>query len=451
VARTPAMLDATGAHGGAASSLLEHVGARVEPPVNSYAPERSGKSPDAPPSFNDHWYAVAYSSELHAATPYSTRLFGEPLLLRRQESTQVTCEADDGTVYTAADHQGLVWVWRGERSKADNRLLPTHPTPEATHTVETILDYGCDWTYIVENNLDTPHLYWLHDGSIPPIESLGCKRDNIGGIGLRFFTDDIGIGHIGKTSKKVTKVVRYDSPNVVRHGGVSGFSEEFNIVPIGPHRTRVLLRQRFPKGPILSTLLNLPGTREILQYLVRNWNYQIALEDYSVMQGQAHNIDDFGAPNWKSTSNGDDLIVKFWKWYRKANERDGHGAGRNAEYFTRSDGTRVDVPNAAASRPLPVERQTHREGESVTAQALRPHYLEAAPIAEYPPINHAYYAKQQSWTTVLDKVVQSAPKVGIASAIGASAGLISASLNPAAFLTSVAAVEQVERIVDALP
>jgi len=202
--------------------------------------------------------------------------------------------------------------------------------------VETILDYGCDWTYIVENNLDTPHLYWLHDGSIPPIESLGCSRQNVGNIGLKFFKDDVGVGHIGKTSKKVTKVVRYDAPNVVRHGGVSGFSEEFNIIPLGPHRTRVLLRQRFPKGPILSTLLNVPGFSALLTYLVRScnpnpnpdpnpnpnpnpnpspdpdpnpnpspnpsqvrsWNYQIGVEDYSVMQGQAHNINDLGAPNY---------------------------------------------------------------------------------------------------------------------------------------------------------
>ena len=42
-------------------------------------------------------------------------------------------------------------------------------------------------------------------------------------------------------------------------------------------------------------------------------------------------------------------------------------------------------------------------------------------------------------------------QVGIASAIGASAGLISASLNPTAFLTSVAAVEHIEQVVDALP
>jgi len=105
---------------------------------------------------------------------------------------------------------------------------------------------------LTQNNLDTPHLYWLHDGSIPPIESLGCNRANIGSIGLRFFADDVGVGHIGKTSKKVTKVVRYDAPplpplplsplsplsqvtkvvrydapNVVRHGGVSGSSVFF--------------------------------------------------------------------------------------------------------------------------------------------------------------------------------------------------------------------------------
>ena len=61
------------------------------------------------------------------------------------------------------------------------------------------------------------------------------------------------MGHVGKTeSKSTTKIVRFDAPNIVRHCGVSGFSEEFHIVPIAPHRTRVLLRQHFPKGPILE-------------------------------------------------------------------------------------------------------------------------------------------------------------------------------------------------------
>jgi O-methyltransferase involved in polyketide biosynthesis len=352
VARTP------GVHDASPTSLLKHVAARVEAPINSYAPERAKRDASAAPTFNNTWYAVAYASELSLGKPYATRLFGEPLTLtlttpfERSESgdaqADVECAAPlDGRVYAAVVHQELVYVWRGAPAAADTEALPTHPTPEATHCVETILDYGCDWSYIVENNLDTPHLYWLHDGSIPPIDPLGCNRGTIGGIGLRFFADDVGVGHIGKTKTKTTKVVRFDAPNVVRHGGVSGFSEEFNIVPIGPHRTRVLLRQRFPKGPILTTLLKIPGTRQALQFLVRNWNYQIGLEDYCVMQGQAHNIDDLGAPNWQATSTGDDLILRFWKWKQQALRGDSVGS----EYYTRWDGSAID-PDAVDYPPV---------------------------------------------------------------------------------------------------
>jgi len=323
-----------------------------------------------------------------------------------------------------------VWVWRGAVDTADLAMLPTHPTPEQTHAVETILDYGCDWSYIVENNLDTPHLYWLHDGSIPPIQSLGCNRDNIGSIGLRFFSDDCGVGHIGKTSKKVTKVVRYDAPNVVRHGGVSGFSEEFNIVPIGPHRTRVLLRQRFPKGPILSTLLKLPGTRGTLQYLVRNWNYQIGLEDYCVMQGQAHNIDDLGAPNWRALGAGDDLIVKFWRWKRAALD----GDGLESEYYSRWDGSSID-PASLEGRPAaaPSRAPTHGGGTTAKADELRAHYVEAMPAADYPPINYRPYPLVQE---IIDRHVDALdlkqelrdliaylPKPNLPSALGGFAGL----------------------------
>mmetsp|Transcript_73806 Transcript_73806/g.123303 ORF Transcript_73806/g.123303 Transcript_73806/m.123303 type:complete len:779 (-) Transcript_73806:405-2741(-) len=401
-------------------SLREYVRTKVEAPINSYAPERKEISDlsDAP-SFNDKWYAIAFTSQLTPHEPYATRLFGEAMLLLSDDKQQITCtgRAPDGressVSYVAVEHQGLIWLWRGDEMRADKRKLPTHPTPEMTHTVETVLDYGCDWKYIVENNLDTPHLYWLHDGSIPPIESLGCNRENVDSIGLRFFKDDIGIGHIGKTKSKVTKVVRFDSPNVVRHGGVSGFSEEFNIVPIGPHRTRVLLRQRFPKGPILSTLLGIPGSRGLLQYLVRNWNYQIALEDYSVMQGQAHNIDDFGAPNWKATSVGDDLIVKFWKWKRRASQRDG------PEYFTRWDGSTVETtPVAPLTQPAKELRY------------LAPRYIQEAPIAEYPPINRLHYQKQQAIWEPLSLLPAAPPALRVASAAAAFSGLATATILP---------------------
>jgi len=426
VARTPE------AAVGVAPTLLNHVSDLIEAPVTSYAPERSFKPEELAkqPSFNNSWYAVIYSSALTESAPtYSTCLFGEMLTVTRAADGSVTCvPAHTGGVevapYAARDHQGLIFVWRGDAAAADDRMLPTHPEPEATHAVETILDYGVDWTYIVENNLDTPHLYWLHDGSIPPIESLGCSRKNIESIGLRFFRDDVGFGHIGKTSKKVTKIVRYDSPNIVRHGGVSGFSEEFNIVPIAPHRTRVLLRQRFPKGPILSTLLKVPGTAALLQYLVRNWNYQIALEDYSVMQGQAHNIDDFGAPNWRGLSNGDDLIVKFWQWKRRANRRD----GIEREYFTRWDGSSV---KAEDQRMATAAGQEAREDLAYIKES----YVSTAPAAEYPPIHYKVYEEQQAIFDIPDKIrafepkerlAAFAPEVGAATVAGFTSAFIAA-------------------------
>jgi len=425
VARTPAVHDAP-------ESLLAHVKPLVEAPINSYAPERAKRDVTAAPTFNNTWYAAAFSSELEDDTPYGTRLFAEPLTLRRDSASgklTATSAVDGSIAYAGVEHQGLVWLWRGAPDQADHSMLPTHPTPEATHAVETILDYGCDWSYIVENNLDTPHLYWLHDGSIPPIQSLGCNRVNIGSIGLRFFTDDCGVGHIGKTSKKVTKVVRYDAPNVVRHGGVSGFSEEFNIIPLGPHRTRVLLRQRFPKGPILSTLLKIPAAEATLQYLVRNWNYQIGLEDYCVMQGQAHNIDDLGAPNWKALGAGDDLIVKFWKWKRAALETD----GISSEYYSRWDGSRVDQAAADAVPPVPLSAPSHGAGKLAAVDALRPDYVQSMPAADYPPINYRPYPLVQE---IVDRHVEALdlrvetrrmldylPSFNVPSALGATAGL----------------------------
>jgi hypothetical protein len=222
---------------------------------------------------------------------------------------------------------------------------------------------------------------------------------------------------VGKTAKKTTKVVRFDAPNVVRHAGVSGFSEEFHIVPIGPQRTRVLLRQRIPKGPILSTLLNIPYSQPLIQRLVRQWNYQIGLEDYSVMQGQAHNIDDLGAPNWKAASTGDDLIIKFWKSYQRALENDELAS----EYFTRYDGTVLDEAACAAVRPERIITTSHGAASQVAASEgknkIAAHYLQQGPVADYPPINH------QGFTTAEAKLEQMKEAMMSPASAGAGAGI----------------------------
>lgn len=175
----------------------------------------------------------------------------------------------------------------------------------------------------MENNLDSPHLFWLHNGSVPPVRSLNFVREKVNQVKLKFFRDDSGLGHYGQTAGGKPKIVRFDAPNIVRHGGASSFSEEFHIVPIAPGQSRVILRQHLPKGPILTTALSIPFAEPFLQKLVRIWNYHIALEDYSVMQGQAHNVDDLGAPHLALGDLGDDLVAHFYKWKTSAEKNDG--------------------------------------------------------------------------------------------------------------------------------
>mmetsp|Transcript_23069 Transcript_23069/g.91489 ORF Transcript_23069/g.91489 Transcript_23069/m.91489 type:complete len:987 (+) Transcript_23069:73-3033(+) len=325
-------------------------------------------------------------SAVDGRPPFATRLWGEPLVLFRSAGGRVTClvdacphraaplsmgrVTDDGALacfyhcwtfgadgqrldagpgcatraksYPAIEKDGLVYVWRGRddssslpsSEKAAASLLPrslVEPgSPDAlgavpTYAVDTVLDYGVGFEYVVENNLDSPHLFQLHDGSVPPIAGLGMTRANAHRLRLAKFVDDVGFGHVGRLrgATRPNKLVRFDAPNVVRHGGVSGFHEEFHVVPVAPGRSRVLLRQHLPKGPILSTLLAIPGLERLIISMVRAWNHHIALEDYSCLVGQAHTVDDLGAPRLGAPGLGDDLIAQFHLWRDEAIRNDG--------------------------------------------------------------------------------------------------------------------------------
>merc|ERR1719163_1395998 len=55
-----------------ADSLLGYVSSNLVAPINSYTPERTSRKPEEKPTFNNVWYALAYSSELKAGgEPYS--------------------------------------------------------------------------------------------------------------------------------------------------------------------------------------------------------------------------------------------------------------------------------------------------------------------------------------------------------------------------------------------
>ena len=76
----------------------------------------------------------------------------------------------------------------GPLLEADASKLP-QKVPDATPTypVDTVFDYKVGFEYIVENNLDSVHLFHLHDGSIPPIAALGMRRSNTDNLLMKAF------------------------------------------------------------------------------------------------------------------------------------------------------------------------------------------------------------------------------------------------------------------------
>ena len=334
-----------------------------------------------------------------------------------QRVTRANC----GNLRAVVEHEGIVYVWRGNVLEADPSLLPTRRKGDMeTVPIDTVLDYSVDYSYIIENNLDSPHLFYLHDGSVPPIESIGMMNKNLPKLKLTAFVDDCGMGHLGRLEgTRPKKLLRFDPPNIVRHGGVSGFEEEFHIIPIAHQRTRVLLRQHLPRGPILSTITSFPFVLPFLTLLVNNWNYHIALEDSNVMQGQANRIEDWGSPRMGLGGLGDDLIKRYWRWRSKAHDAlvdSGYEVASPyyvdfAHHDSRSVPAGIPSGTSFGDAPSVVERvrgdsrltniplvSDNNEVDPTTGKAIgtygiKEDYLQETPEARFPPINYKQYAR----------------------------------------------------------
>lgn len=315
---------------------------QAEAPLSSApsaAATHHNREPDA--SFNNTWYAVAFSEQLGVDDVFSTRLWGEPVVLYRDARKEAVCVRDscphrsaplsmgdmkDGTLrcfyhgwgfgtdgkcvsvptmgagkaspcsatnFAVAERDGIVWVWRGNVLTADASKLPKefyyrYPFASQSLTVDTVLDYEMEWTDVMASNLAAPQL--THSLLGDPAA---------GGESFR-------------------------APNVVSHArsesALVTFDEETHVVPIAPQRTRVMLRQQFQSAGPLSLALQLPGALPALTWLVRQWNYRVAEEKYdALLQGQP------------AQGGAAAAVARFRSWHEKAIANDGQ------PYFIRWD------------------------------------------------------------------------------------------------------------------
>jgi len=158
----------------------------------------------------------------------------------------------------------------------------------------------------------------------------------------------------------------------------------------------VLLRQRFPQIPVLRKVLELPGSRAFLTWLVQNWNYHIALEDYPTQQGSRGEL---GAPEWRRSRTGlsDELISQLQDWVQRAQAAEG------APYFGRWDGRQSGTPSPfGCTDKFGPQREDTREG----TYGLKRSYVQMTPAAEFAPLTAGPYKQfLQTWQALQNTAI----------------------------------------------
>ena len=262
-----------------------------------------------------------------------------------------------------AEHDGLLYVWRGHPLTADARKLPQAAANSKSFVVETTLDHGVDWERLVQRSLQAPHM------SLPSGQAVS-----------------------GGSSENAA----LSAPVTVRHAGVDGgllgaFDEVAHIVPIAPGRARVLLRQSFNVNPLLGLLLQVPALAALLTFLVQSWNYQVALEEAQTSSSSSSSSSSMAGV----TAGAPERVASFRTWLESAQA--------NEPYF------------AKWGRPLADKFGYQEVDEAKGTYGLKKSYVRDTPLAEYAPL--------QSEGTLLDKYKAMQDSI-VAALLTAPAGLL---------------------------
>lgn len=174
----------------------------------------------------NRWYAAAWDVEAGAA-PLARTICGEPIVLYRKLAGEVVALRDacphrllplsagiregdairckyhglklgpDGVpmemplkserlntslctpAYAVAERHRFVWIWIGEKDKADDALIPDlWPCSHADWTFDGGYKHvGCDYRLLIDNLMDLTHETYVHMGSIGQKELLEAPID----------------------------------------------------------------------------------------------------------------------------------------------------------------------------------------------------------------------------------------------------------------------------------
>jgi len=322
-----------------------------------------------PLDWTELWYPVAFVQDLPLDRPSAVSIHDRPLVLHRDENGSWACALDrcphrlarlsDGRLhagkleclyhgwqfsaagrcvhipqlpagqqapskaelqtYLVVERQGLLWVWLGDRGRADPETIATIEElddPEVSST-DFMMDLPYEQSYLVENVLDVAHIHVAHDGMrggglrrhAKPLEFAfdSYSRDGID-ASFRTLGMDASEGPAlerARVGLRGPHLVWYRSDYVDRslRSGLALYA-----LPLGAARCRLIYRaySNFGAKRILEPRWFRHGTL-----------CTILEQDMNVVVGQSAWIDSSETPlkdAWLPIKSSDPLVVKYRQW-----------------------------------------------------------------------------------------------------------------------------------------
>ncbi|KFM28134.1 Chlorophyllide a oxygenase, chloroplastic [Auxenochlorella protothecoides] len=251
------------------------------------------------PGLKEHWYGVAFCSQLQPGSTLSFELFGEMWELRRQ---------DGGVPCTEVD--GFVWVWPGSQAPTPPPTASAVPLGFRCHAeieVEVPVEHGL----LLENLLDLAHAPFTHTSTfakgwpIPDVVKFQATKLLTGNwqpypITMSFAPPNMVVSLIGLSR-----------PGVVERG-LSAESCKRHLhqlhvcLPSRPGHTRLLYRMSMD---FAGWLRFVPGIAAFWRSIAG----QVLGEDLVLVRGQQDRMLR-GADTWQTPVSYDKLAVRYRRW-----------------------------------------------------------------------------------------------------------------------------------------
>ncbi|KAL6768792.1 CAO1A [Auxenochlorella protothecoides x Auxenochlorella symbiontica] len=270
------------------------------------------------PGLKEHWYGVAFCSQLQPDSTLSFELFGEMWELRRQDGGDVACvpagnpaspsRSPGGVPCTEVD--GFVWVWPGSQAPTPPPTASAVPLGFRCHAeieVEVPVEHGL----LLENLLDLAHAPFTHTSTfakgwpIPDVVKFQATKLLTGNwqpypITMSFAPPNMVVSLIGLSR-----------PGVVERG-LSAESCKRHLhqlhvcLPSRPGHTRLLYRMSMD---FAGWLRFVPGIAAFWRSIAG----QVLGEDLVLVRGQQDRMLR-GADTWQTPVSYDKLAVRYRRW-----------------------------------------------------------------------------------------------------------------------------------------